>query len=42
MNTGLPATDAPEVEFKANCKVAVEADSEKFFRLLLSRLTASS
>ena len=42
MNTGLPATDAPEVEFKPNCKVAVEADSEKFFRLLLSRLAASS
>lgn len=40
MNTGLPVADGPEVEFKPNCKVAVEADADKFFRLLLSRLTA--
>src|SRR3974390_96222 len=40
MNTGLPAPDSPDAEFKPNCKVAVEADADKFFRLLLSRLTA--
>ena len=38
----LPAAELPDPEFKPNCKVAVEADSDKFFRLLLSRLTASS
>jgi len=40
--TALPPAEAPDAEFKANCKVAVEADSERFFRLLLSRLTAAS
>jgi inosine-uridine nucleoside N-ribohydrolase len=40
MNTALPAPETPDVEFRPNCKVAVEADSDKFFRLLLSRLTA--
>ena len=40
MSNGLPAPESPEVEFKPNCKVAVEADADKFFRLLLSRLTA--
>jgi len=42
MNNGLPPSDTAEAEFKPNCKVAVEADADKFFRLLLSRLTASS
>jgi pyrimidine-specific ribonucleoside hydrolase len=42
LNTGLPATETSEAEFKPNCKVAVEADADKFFRLLLSRLTTSS
>lgn len=42
LTTALPAVEGPEPEFKPNCKVAVEADSDKFFRLLLSRLTASS
>lgn len=41
MNTGLPAPETTEVEFQPNCKVAVEADADKFFRLLLSRLTGS-
>jgi pyrimidine-specific ribonucleoside hydrolase len=41
-NTGLRAAEPPEAEFKPNCNVAVEADADKFFRLLLSRLTASS
>jgi inosine-uridine nucleoside N-ribohydrolase len=41
MNTGLPAAGTVEAEFKPNCKVAVEADADKFFHLLLSRLTAS-
>lgn len=42
LHTASPATEVPEADFKPNCKVAVEADSEKFFHLLLSRLTASS
>jgi inosine-uridine nucleoside N-ribohydrolase len=42
MNTGLRAAEPKEVEFKPNCKVAVDADAGKFFRLFLSRLTASS
>jgi inosine-uridine nucleoside N-ribohydrolase len=35
--TGVLATDA---DFKANTKVAVEVDPERFFKLLLGRLTA--
>jgi len=41
MDTGL-ATDAPRLDFKANTQVAVDVDSEKFFKLLLSRLTATN
>jgi len=40
LNTALPPVESPEAGFKPNCKVAVEADADKFFRLLLSRLTA--
>jgi inosine-uridine nucleoside N-ribohydrolase len=44
MDTGLPATDAGDgaVELKPNSKVAVEVDSDKFFKLFLPRLTASA
>jgi inosine-uridine nucleoside N-ribohydrolase len=42
LETGLPASDSPEAEFKPNAKVAVEVDPDKFFRLLLARLTAST
>ena len=31
---------ATEETFKANARVAVEVDAERFFRLLLGRLTA--
>jgi inosine-uridine nucleoside N-ribohydrolase len=41
LETGQPAADSPEPEFKPNAKVAVEVDPDKFFRLLLARLTAS-
>jgi purine nucleosidase len=41
MNTGLMAPEAPESEFRPNCKVALEVDSGKFFQLLLPRLTVS-
>jgi inosine-uridine nucleoside N-ribohydrolase len=40
LETGLPAADSPEAEFKPNAKVAVDVDPDKFFRLLLARLTA--
>jgi inosine-uridine nucleoside N-ribohydrolase len=42
MNNGLPAPETAEAEFKANTRVAVGVDSEKFFRLLLPRLTTAS
>ena len=42
LNSAAPGDETPEGEFKPNCKVAVEADSGKFFHLLLSRLTAAS
>ncbi|HLZ90837.1 MAG TPA: nucleoside hydrolase [Candidatus Acidoferrum sp.] len=42
LETGQPAADSPEPEFKPNAKVAVEVDPDKFFRLLLARLTASA
>jgi len=42
LNSSSPGDETPAGEFKPNCKVAVEADSDKFFGLLLSRLTASS
>jgi len=40
LETGQPAADCPEPEFKPNAKVAVEVDPDKFFRLLLARLTS--
>ena len=42
MNNGLPEPEMPEAVFKSNTKVAVGVDSDKFFRLLLPRLTAAS
>jgi inosine-uridine nucleoside N-ribohydrolase len=41
LDTGDPAGAAPVEEFKPNCKVAVGVDPEKFFNLLIPRLTAS-
>lgn len=35
----LQAGDAPEFEFKPNAKVATEVDPDKFFQLLVDRLT---
>jgi hypothetical protein len=34
--------ETPEIEFKPNCKVAVDVDPDKFFRLLLARLTSAA
>jgi inosine-uridine nucleoside N-ribohydrolase len=42
LETGQPAADSPEAEFKPNAKVAVDVDPDKFFHLLLARLTASA
>jgi inosine-uridine nucleoside N-ribohydrolase len=42
MNNGLPAPQTAEAEWKPNSKVAVGVDPDKFFRLLLPRLTAAS
>jgi pyrimidine-specific ribonucleoside hydrolase len=42
LETGVPAAETPEVEFKPNAKVAVEVDPDKFFRLLLARLTSAA
>jgi purine nucleosidase len=42
LETGQPAADSPEPEFKPNAKVAVEVDPDKFFRLLLARLTSAA
>jgi inosine-uridine nucleoside N-ribohydrolase len=42
MNTGQAAAETREGEFKANTKVAVGVDADKFFRLLLPRLTAAA
>jgi inosine-uridine nucleoside N-ribohydrolase len=42
LETGQPAADSPEPEFKPNAKVAVEVDPDKFFRLLVARLTVSA
>ncbi len=42
LETGLPAVETPEIEFKPNCKVAVDVDPDKFFRLLLARLTSAA
>ena len=40
LETGLPFADSPEPEFKPNAKVAVGVDPDKFFNLLIPRLTA--
>jgi len=40
LETGQPAAESPEPEFKPNAKVAVEVDPDKFFRLLLARLAS--
>ncbi len=42
MNTGLPAPETTAAEFKPSTKVAVGVDADKFFRLLLPRLTAAA
>jgi inosine-uridine nucleoside N-ribohydrolase len=42
LDTGDPAGAAPVEEFTPNCKVAVGVDPEKFFNLLIPRLTASA
>ena len=42
MNTSLPTTGTVSRDFKPNAKVAVEVDPDKFFHLLLSRLTAAA
>ncbi|MGC2280298.1 MAG: nucleoside hydrolase [Candidatus Acidiferrales bacterium] len=42
METGMPGPSAPEEAFKPNAKVAVGVDPEKFFRLLLPRLTGAA
>jgi inosine-uridine nucleoside N-ribohydrolase len=41
LDTGDPAGAAPVEEYKPNCKVAFGVDPEKFFNLLIPRLTAS-
>lgn len=42
METGNSNGPIPVEEFKPNCKVAVGVDPDKFFRLLLPRLTSNS
>jgi len=42
MDTGDNSGPIPTEEFKPNCKVAVGGDPDKFFRLLLPRLTQSA
>jgi len=43
LSTALPASSAvsPDDSFRPNAKVAVEVDPDRFFRLLLGRLTGS-
>jgi purine nucleosidase len=41
LDTGDPAGASPAEEYKPNCKVAVGVDPDKFFNLLIPRLTAS-
>jgi inosine-uridine nucleoside N-ribohydrolase len=41
MSTGQPASESSPPEYKPNCKVAVAVDPDKFFRLLIPRLTAA-
>ena len=42
LDTGDAAGAIPVEEFKPNCKVAVGVDPDKFFNLLIPRLTASA
>jgi pyrimidine-specific ribonucleoside hydrolase len=42
MNTGQPAPESAPAEFRPNCKVAVGVDPDKFFNLLMPRLTATA
>jgi len=42
LETGLPPVEYLESDFKPNALVAVDVDPDKFFRLLLARLTASA
>ena len=42
LDTGDAAGAAPAEEYKPNCKVAVGVDPDKFFNLLIPRLTASA
>lgn len=42
METGIPDEPIPTEEYKPNCKVAIGVDPDKFFNLLLPRLTANS
>jgi inosine-uridine nucleoside N-ribohydrolase len=42
METGNASGPTPTEEYKPNCKVAVGVDPDKFFRLLLPRLTSAS
>jgi inosine-uridine nucleoside N-ribohydrolase len=42
MYTGLPAAESSSGEFKPNAKVAVGVDADKFFRLLIPRLTGAA
>lgn len=42
LEAGLPAPESSDPDFKANCKAATEVEPEKFFQLLVARLTANS
>ena len=42
MDTGSSDAPIPTEEYKPNCKAAVGVDPDKFFRLLLPRLTLSA
>ena len=42
MDTSMPGASAPEEPFKPNAKVAVGVDPDKFFRLLMPRLTGTT
>lgn len=41
METGIPDEPIPTEDYKPNCKAAVGVDPDKFFNLLLPRLTAN-
>jgi inosine-uridine nucleoside N-ribohydrolase len=41
MDTSMPGPSAPEEPFKPNAKVAVGVDPDRFFRLLIPRLTST-